>query len=179
MRKFTLALIAAMIPVSAMSADFSGTWVRDSARSKPVPYPNYWLTRVTPGAGGGQNQLYVMRIQQSATDVQISDPLHNLRSYALDGKPRGSRTDTGMGNVTTTAAMALWRHAGQCDDDRDRTLGAVGRWHRTHHHHGERVAGHPSEQYRSVQEAVICLAPGSRRGLAQAGSMIGSRTSSR
>lgn len=106
MRKFTLALIAALIPVSAMSADFSGTWVRDSARSKPVPYPNYWLTRVTPGAGGGQNQLYVMRIQQSATDVQISDPLHNLRSYALDGKPRGSRTDTGMGNVTTTAAMA-------------------------------------------------------------------------
>ncbi len=72
MRKFTLALIAALIPVSAMSADFSGTWVRDSARSKPVPYPNYWLTRVTPGAGGGQNQLYVMRIQQSATDVQIS-----------------------------------------------------------------------------------------------------------
>lgn len=105
MRKFALALIAALIPVSAMAADFNGTWVRDAARSKPVHYPNYWLTRVTPGTGG-QNQLYVMRVVQSATDVQISDPLHNLRSYMLDGKPRVSRTDTGMGNVTTTAAMA-------------------------------------------------------------------------
>ena len=106
MRKFALALIAALIPVSAMAADFNGTWVRDAARSKPVPYPNYWLTRVTPSVGGNQNQIFVMRVQQSASEVQVSDPLHNLRNLVPDGKPRVSRTDTGMANMTTTAAMA-------------------------------------------------------------------------
>ncbi len=106
MRKFALALIAALIPVSAMAADFNGTWVRDPARSKPVPYPNYWLTRVAPSVGGNQNQIFVMRVQQSASEVQVSDPLHNLRNLVPDGKPRVSRTDTGMANMTTTAAMA-------------------------------------------------------------------------
>jgi len=106
MRKLTLALIAALIPVSAMAADFNGTWVRDPVRSRPAPYPNYWLTRVTPGGGGQQNQVFVMRVTQTASDLQVSDPLHNLRSLALDGKPREGRSDTGMANVTTTATMA-------------------------------------------------------------------------
>ncbi len=106
MRKLTMALIAALIPASAMAADFSGTWVRDAARSKPVPYPNYWLTRVTPGQGGGQNQIYVMRVQQGAAGVQVSDPVHNLRTLVPDGKPRTARTDTMMATMTVTAAMA-------------------------------------------------------------------------
>lgn len=104
--RLALALFAALIPATAMAADFSGTWVRDAARSKPVPYPNYWLTRAAPSMGGNQNQIFVMRIQQTAAAVQVSDPLHNLRNIMLDGKPHVSRTDTGMGNVTTTAAMA-------------------------------------------------------------------------
>lgn len=106
MRKLTMALIAALIPAAAMAADFNGTWVRDPVRSKPAPYPDYWLTRVTPGGGGQQNQIFVMRVTQSATDLQVSDPLHNLRNLALDGKPRDSRTDTGMATLTTTATMA-------------------------------------------------------------------------
>lgn len=106
MRTFILAAALALIPVSALAADLSGTWVRDAALSKPAPYPNYWLTRAAPGMGGNQNQIFVMRITQTAADVTVSDPLHNLRTLVLDGKPHVTRTDTGMADLTTTAAPA-------------------------------------------------------------------------
>lgn len=102
-----LALLAmSLVPAMAAAADFSGAWARDPARSKPVPYPNYWLTRSPPTGGGNPNAAFVLRVTQTPTSVQVTDPLHPQRVYQLDGKARVSRTDTGMAQVTTTATMA-------------------------------------------------------------------------
>jgi hypothetical protein len=101
-----LVLLPALASTAASAADFSGAWVRDAARSKPAPYPNYWLTRVPPGGGFNQNNAFVLRVAQTATSVQVSDPIHPQRNYVLDGKAHAGRTDTGMADMTTTVAMA-------------------------------------------------------------------------
>ena len=102
----TALLAAALAPAMAMAADFSGTWVRDTARSKPAPYPNYWITRAAPGGGGGNNNAFVVRVEQSAMDVKIIHPVFPQRTYALDGKARTAPAYTGLVQATTTAAMA-------------------------------------------------------------------------
>lgn len=95
----------ALLPMMATAADFNGAWVRDAAQTKAVPYPNYWRTRAPLSTGGGGNNAYVMNVQQTGESVQVSDPQHPQRIYALDGKPRVAPTDTGLAKVTTTATM--------------------------------------------------------------------------
>lgn len=100
-----LALLAfALTPAMAIAADFSGAWMRDSARSTPAPYPNYWITRNTPPAFN-PNTTFVMRVQQTAASMQVADRIHPQRTYVLDGEGHSSITDSGLGQITTTAAM--------------------------------------------------------------------------
>lgn len=109
MRNLTkMALLAAALATSAaaFAADFNGSWVRDGARSKAAPYPNYWLTRAPAAGGFNPNAPFVVRVQQSATGVIVTHPLFPQRSYVLDGKAHSSRADSGLVQVSTTAAMA-------------------------------------------------------------------------
>jgi hypothetical protein len=100
-----LTLGLALAPSLAMAApDFSGTWVRDKAKSSPEPYPLYWLTRSQPGGFGG-NQDPVMQVKQTASGLQVVDPVHPQRSYALDGRPHTVTMDTGMRQASVTAAV--------------------------------------------------------------------------
>ena len=85
-------------------ADFSGTWVRDGAKSDVVPNTMYWLTRgVDPGGGRGRNNQTVIEVQQSADRMQVTDPARPLRTLLLDGKPHSVPTDTGMQMATVVA----------------------------------------------------------------------------
>ncbi|WP_353198897.1 hypothetical protein [Sandarakinorhabdus sp.] len=102
----TALLAAALAPAMAMAADFSGSWVRDQARSKPAPHPNYWITRAAPGGGGGNNNAFVVRVEQSASDVKIIHPVLPQRTLMLDGKARTAPAYTGLVPATTSAAMA-------------------------------------------------------------------------
>jgi len=87
-------------------AEFSGTWVRDGAKSDVVPNTMYWLTRgVDAGGGRGRNNQTVIEVQQSAGRMQISDPARPLRTLILDGKPHSAPTDTGLQTAVTVATM--------------------------------------------------------------------------
>ena len=86
--------------------DFSGTWVRDGAKSDVVPNTMYWLTRgVDAGGGRGRNTQTAIEVQQSAGRVEISDPARPLRTLMLDGKPHTVRTDTGVQVATVVATV--------------------------------------------------------------------------
>lgn len=109
MRNFTkMALLVAALGTSAaaFAADFSGAWARDASRSKSAPYPNYWLTRSPAVGGGNPNAPFVVRVEQNATGVVVVHPQLPQRSYVTDGKARMSRADSGLVQVSTTAAMA-------------------------------------------------------------------------
>jgi len=102
-------LIALMLlPAMAFGEqNFSGTWVRDSAKSDVVPNTMYWLTRgVEAGGGRGRNSQLVLEIQQPPGRIEITDPARPLRTLWLDGKPRSVKTDTGIQNSTVTANVA-------------------------------------------------------------------------
>src|SRR5215831_5704171 len=79
--------------------NFSGSWVRDNAKSDQVPNLQYWLTREpnSGGAGGGGrggnnnggrggNQV-VIEVQQDAKNLVVISPQGAIQKYALDGKP--------------------------------------------------------------------------------------------
>jgi hypothetical protein len=100
-----LAVGLAFLPGTAFAADFSGSWVRDTAKSTVPGYPTYWLTRSQPGGFGGGNQQFVITVQQTGSAVQVSDTVHPARSYALDGKAHGWKMDTMLAQATTTASM--------------------------------------------------------------------------
>ena len=86
--------------------DFSGTWVRDSAKSDVVPNTMYWLTRgVDAGGGRGRNNQTVIEVQQSAARIQVTDPARAVRTLVLDGKPHDVPTDTGIQKATVVATM--------------------------------------------------------------------------
>jgi hypothetical protein len=105
----TLLLTMAVVLSSAMSfgePNFSGTWVRDSARSDVVPNTMYWLTRgVEAGGGRGRNTQLVVEIQQAAGRLEITDPARPPRTLWLDGKPRSVPTDSGLQMSTVTAKV--------------------------------------------------------------------------
>jgi hypothetical protein len=105
----TLFLTMAVVLLPAMSfgePNFSGTWVRDSAKSDVVPNTMYWLTRgVDAGGGRGRNAQLVIEIQQAAGRLEISDPARTPRTLSLDGKPHSVPTDTGLQTSTVTATV--------------------------------------------------------------------------
>lgn len=87
-------------------AGFSGTWVRDGAKSDVVPNTMYWLTRgVDAGGGRGRTNQAVIDIQQGAGRMQITDPVRPLRTLVLDGKPHTTATDTGLQTAVTVATL--------------------------------------------------------------------------
>lgn len=106
-KQIMIALALAVLPGMASAADFSGTWVRDNAKSTTAPYPLYWITRaeVGSGGGGGNQGEYVITVRQTGANVQVTSANKPLRSYTADGQARVSKTDQGITNVTTTAAM--------------------------------------------------------------------------
>ncbi|MEO8679131.1 MAG: hypothetical protein ABI665_08795 [Vicinamibacterales bacterium] len=87
-------------------AEFTGTWVRDGAKSDVVPNTMYWLTRgVDAGGGRGRNNQTVIDVQQSAGRMQVTDPARPLRTLVLDGKPHEVPTDTGLQTATVIATL--------------------------------------------------------------------------
>jgi len=105
----TFLLTMAMVVVPAMSfgePNFSGTWVRDSAKSDVVPNTMYWLTLgVDAGGGRGRNAQLVIEIQQTAERIEVTDPARPPRTLRLDAKPHTVPTDTGIQTSTVTATV--------------------------------------------------------------------------
>ena len=102
-----LMMLAVLLPALAFAEpDFSGTWVRDSAKSDVVPNTMYWLTRgVEAGGGRGRNTQSVIEVQQSAGRVQVADPARRPRTLMLDGKPHTVPTDTGIETANVVATV--------------------------------------------------------------------------
>jgi hypothetical protein len=100
-----IALGLALLPTLAFAADFSGSWVRDAAKSDAVGYPVYWVTRVVPavGGGGGGNNEVVAEVKQTPQALQVVYPNRPLRNYPLDGQSRTVTTDTGIQKANVTA----------------------------------------------------------------------------
>jgi hypothetical protein len=107
MKTRVLIMIAVLVPAMALAEpDFSGTWVRDGAKSDVVPNTMYWLTRgVDAGGGRGRNAQTVIEVQQGAGRMQVTDPARPLRTLILDGKPHTVPTDTGIQIATVVATM--------------------------------------------------------------------------
>lgn len=108
MRSRMLAAALLLLPTLALGQqpNFGGTWVRDSAKSDPVPNTMYWLTRgVEAGGGRGRNTQLVLEIQQAGGKIEITDPARPLRTLWLDGKPHRVPTDTGVETATVTSTM--------------------------------------------------------------------------
>ena len=102
-----LMMIAVLVPAIAFAEpDFSGTWVRDGAKSDVVPNTMYWLTRgVEAGGGRGRNTQTIIEVQQSAGRMQVADPARPPRTLMLDGKPHAVPTDTGIQMATVVATV--------------------------------------------------------------------------
>lgn len=107
MKRFLLTMAVVLVPVMSFAQpNFSGTWVRDSAKSDVVPNTMYWLTRgVDAGGGRGRNTQLVLEIQQAAGRIEITDPARNPRTLWLDGTPHSVPTDTGLQTSTVTAKV--------------------------------------------------------------------------
>ena len=100
-------ITALLLPAMAFAEpDFSGTWVRDGAKSDVVPNTMYWLTRgVEAGGGRGRNNQIVIEVQHSAGRMQVADSARPPRTLMLDGKPHAVPTDTGIQMATVIATM--------------------------------------------------------------------------
>ena len=107
MKRFLLTIAVVLLPAMSFGQpNFSGTWVRDGAKSDVVPNTMYWLTRgVDAGGGRGRNAQLVIEIQQTAGRIEITDPARPLRTLSLDGKPHTVPTDTGIQTSTVTATV--------------------------------------------------------------------------
>lgn len=107
MKRFLLTMAVVLVPVMSFAQpSFSGTWVRDGAKSDVVPNTMYWLTRgVDAGGARGRNTQLVIEIQLAAGRIEIADPARNLRTLWPDGKPRSVPTDTGLQTATVTAKV--------------------------------------------------------------------------
>jgi len=107
MKPRSLMMIAILLPAMAFAEpDFSGTWIRDGAKSDVVPNTMYWLTRgVEAGGGRGRNTQTVIEVQQGTGRIQVTDPARPPRTLMLDGKPHAVPTDTGMQMATVVATM--------------------------------------------------------------------------
>lgn len=107
MKTRLLMTVAALVPMMAFAEpDFSGTWVRDGAKSDVVPNTMYWLTRgVEAGGARGRNTQTVIEVKQSASRMQVADPARPPRTLMLDGKPHAAPTDTGIQTATVVATV--------------------------------------------------------------------------
>jgi hypothetical protein len=107
-RQLLMMLGIAFLPALAMAApDFSGSWVRDNAKSDAVPNSMYWLTRGVDAGGvrGPTGAEILITIQQDASSLRVTDPQKALREVTLDGKTYTRATDTGMAKAAITASL--------------------------------------------------------------------------
>lgn len=107
-RHILMLLAAAFLPVLAMAApDFSGSWVRDNAKSDTVPNSMYWLTRGVDagGARGPGTAEILLTVKQDVRSLQAILGQGALREYTLDGKSYTKATDTGMAKAAITATL--------------------------------------------------------------------------
>ena len=103
------------LPMLAIAAqNFSGSWVRDAAKSDQVPNEQYWLTREpnSGGAGGGGRggnrggaAEVVITVQQDANGLTVTSPTGVVQKYTLDGKPFNKTMDTGIAKAVVTAGI--------------------------------------------------------------------------
>ena len=118
MKKYLVMMIATALlglPAFSIAAqDFSGSWVRDNAKSDPTPNAQYWLTRDpnSGGAGGGGGRgnaggggapAAVTTVQQDANTLTVTSPSGAVQKYTLDGKPFSKPTDTGVAKAMISA----------------------------------------------------------------------------
>ena len=101
-----------------VAQNFTGSWVRDNAKSDPTPNAQYWLTRDPNsggagggggrgggggGRGGGAPAENVMTVAQDANSLTVTSPAGVAQKYTLDGKPFSKVTDTGMAKAAVSA----------------------------------------------------------------------------
>jgi hypothetical protein len=119
-KHFVMMVAMALFGLPALSIaaqNFSGSWVRDNARSDPAPNAMYWLTREpnSGGAGGGGGRgggggggrgapaPVVMTVQHEANSLTVTSPSGAVQKYTLDGKPFSKTTETGLAKAVISA----------------------------------------------------------------------------
>lgn len=112
MKKHVLVLGMILLPTLAMAAtpDFSGSWIRNSTGSDPMPNQMYWVTRGAAGGGGGGRGgrgggEVTLTVEQDAKTLQVSQSNEIARKYTLDGKAHTRPTDTGIQKAEDTAQL--------------------------------------------------------------------------
>ena len=100
--------------LSIAAQNFSGSRVRDNAKSCPTPNTQYWLTRDpnSGGAGGGGGRgnagggatAAVTTVQQDGNTLTVTSPSGAVQKYTLDGKPFSKPTDTGVAKAMISAS---------------------------------------------------------------------------
>ena len=105
--RFLITIAVVLLPATVLGqAGFSGTWVRDGAKSDVVPNTMYWLTRgVEAGGGRGRNTQTVIEVKQTAGRMEVADPARPPRTLILDGKPHEVPTDTGIQKATVVTTV--------------------------------------------------------------------------
>ena len=113
MKTYTLMVLGmlffGLLVFGVAAPDFSGSWVRDNAKSDPVPDPIMLNRPTTPAGGGGGrgggrgNAEAVMTVQQEGNSLQATSPQGQISKYAVDGKPYTRATETGIEKAVVTA----------------------------------------------------------------------------
>jgi hypothetical protein len=100
-----------LLVVTIAAPNIGGSWVRDNAKSDPVPDPIMLNRPTTPqggggargGAGGRGNSEAVMTVQQEGNALVVTSPQGSVSKYTLDGKPYTTATETGIEKAVITA----------------------------------------------------------------------------
>jgi hypothetical protein len=114
MKKYTWMVLGmvffGLLVIGTAAPDFSGSWVRDSAKSDPVPDPIMLSRPTTPAGGGGGrgggrgSAEAVMIVQQQGTALVVTSPQGAVSKYTVDGKPYTRATETGIEKAVVTAS---------------------------------------------------------------------------
>ena len=100
-----------LLVLAAAAPNFSGSWVRDNAKSDPVPDPLMLSRPTTPAGGGGGrgggrgNAEAVMTVQQEGNALVVTSPQGQVSKYTVDGKPYTRPTETGIEKAVVTAGI--------------------------------------------------------------------------
>jgi hypothetical protein len=99
-----------LLAIGIAAPNFSGSWVRDSAKSEPVPDPIMLSRPTTPAGGGGGrgggrgNAEAIMTVQHEGTALAATSPQGAVSKYTVDGKPYTRPTETGIEKAVVTAS---------------------------------------------------------------------------
>jgi len=115
MKKYTWMVLGmvffGLLVFGIAAPNFSGSWVRDNAKSDSVPDPIMLSRPTTPAGGGGGrggggrgNAEAVMAVQQEGTMLVATSPQGAVSKYTVDGKPYTRATETGIEKAVVTAS---------------------------------------------------------------------------